>query len=74
MRVGFFAHRADGIEYEVTVSDDNPDSVIWIRQENNRRIAVIGAGLMGHGIGQSFAQTGDKVVLCDLSGDFPTSH
>lgn len=30
-------------------------------------IAVVGAGLMGHGIGQMFGQAGNKVVLCDLS-------
>lgn len=33
MTGGFFGHRADGIEYGVAMGDDNPDSVIWIRQE-----------------------------------------
>lgn len=34
-----------------------------------KRIAVVGAGLMGHGIGQEFAQAGYAVVLCDLTAD-----
>lgn len=33
----------------------------------NKRIAVIGSGTMGHGIGQRFAQAGCKVVFQDLS-------
>ncbi len=32
-----------------------------------RQIAVVGAGLMGHGIGQSFAQKGYSVTLYDLN-------
>jgi len=32
-----------------------------------RQIAVAGAGLMGHGIGQNFAQKGYSVILCDLN-------
>ena len=30
-----------------------------------RRVAVIGAGMMGHGIGQMFAQAGVDVALFD---------
>ena len=32
-----------------------------------RQIAVVGAGLMGHGIGQNFAQEGYSVMLYDLN-------
>jgi len=32
-----------------------------------RQIAVVGAGLMGHGIGQNFAQKGYSVILYDLN-------
>lgn len=32
-----------------------------------RQIAVVGAGLMGHGIGQTFAQKGYSVILYDLN-------
>ena len=32
-----------------------------------RRVAVVGAGLMGHGIAQHFAQKGCSVALCDVS-------
>ena len=32
-----------------------------------RQIAVVGAGLMGHGIGQNFAQKGYSVMLYDLN-------
>jgi 3-hydroxybutyryl-CoA dehydrogenase len=35
----------------------------------NDRIAVVGAGLMGHGIAQAFAQKGFRVVLYDLSAE-----
>ncbi|MFH1034795.1 MAG: 3-hydroxyacyl-CoA dehydrogenase family protein [Pseudomonadota bacterium] len=34
-----------------------------------RNIAVVGAGLMGHGIAQAFAQRGYPVVLQDLNDD-----
>ncbi|SDJ79926.1 3-hydroxyacyl-CoA dehydrogenase [Bradyrhizobium sp. Rc2d] len=33
------------------------------------RIAVVGAGLMGHGIAQIFAAHGHPVTLCDVSAD-----
>jgi len=33
------------------------------------RILVVGAGLMGSGIGQAFAQAGHRVVLCDRTND-----
>ena len=33
------------------------------------RIAVIGAGTMGHGIAQAAAQAGYATVLCDIDGD-----
>ncbi|RJR34781.1 MAG: 3-hydroxyacyl-CoA dehydrogenase family protein [Desulfobacteraceae bacterium] len=34
-----------------------------------RRVAVIGAGLMGHGLAQIFAGKGKEVILMDLSED-----
>lgn len=38
-----------------------------MRQQAIRRIAVVGAGFMGHGIGQEFAVAGYDVVLHDVS-------
>ena len=38
-----------------------------MNQGNAKRIAMIGAGLMGHSIGQTFAQAGSEVILYDLS-------
>ncbi len=38
--------------------------------EEIRRVCVVGAGTMGHGIAQSFAQSGFKVQLVDISDDF----
>jgi 3-hydroxybutyryl-CoA dehydrogenase len=35
----------------------------------NEQIAVVGAGLMGHGIAQAFAQKGFRVVIYDLSDE-----
>ena len=37
------------------------------RLEEIREITVIGSGLMGHGIGQTFAQKGYPVTLYDLN-------
>jgi 3-hydroxybutyryl-CoA dehydrogenase len=37
--------------------------------ENNERVAVIGSGLMGHGIAQVFAKAGCQVKLHDVSAD-----
>jgi len=34
-----------------------------------KNIVVVGAGLMGHGIGQSFAQAGHRVVFHDISAE-----
>lgn len=31
------------------------------------KIAIVGAGLMGHGIAQAFAQRGYLIILCDIS-------
>jgi 3-hydroxyacyl-CoA dehydrogenase len=36
-------------------------------KENNESIVIVGSGLMGSGIGQSFATAGFKVVLVDLN-------
>ncbi len=37
---------------------------------NVRRVAVIGAGTMGNGIAQVFAQAGNGVYLCDVKSEF----
>ena len=37
------------------------------------RIAVIGAGLMGHGLAQIFATNGHAVTLMDLKSDLLSS-
>lgn len=34
-----------------------------------RKVAIIGAGLMGHGLAQIFAGKGKEVILMDLNGD-----
>jgi len=34
-----------------------------------RNISVMGSGIMGHGIGQTFALGGYEVTLCDLNND-----
>ena len=35
-----------------------------------KKVGVIGAGTMGHGIAQVFAASGYQVVLRDISDDF----
>ena len=37
--------------------------------ENQQRVAVIGSGLMGHGIAQVFAKAGCRVKMNDVSAD-----
>src|SRR5579884_2684338 len=37
--------------------------------EGIRKVLVVGSGLMGHGIGQVFAQSGYSVTLNDLDED-----
>ena len=44
-----------------------------MKAEDVRRIAVIGAGLMGHGIAQVFAQAGYTVVMRDVKQEILTS-
>ena len=39
------------------------------RMSNSERIAVIGAGLMGHGIAQVFASRGHRVSLLDVNNE-----
>lgn len=44
-----------------------------MKLEDVRNISVIGAGLMGHGIAQVFAQAGYNVYLRDIKQEFLTS-
>jgi 3-hydroxyacyl-CoA dehydrogenase len=39
-----------------------------------KRVAIIGAGVMGHSIAQVFAQAGIEVNLVDLQEEIPQSH
>ena len=38
-----------------------------VQTKEIRHITVVGAGTMGHGIGQDFARAGYDVVLADVS-------
>ena len=40
-----------------------------MRVDEKARIAIVGTGFMGHGIGQEFALAGHEVVLHDLSDE-----
>jgi len=40
-----------------------------LQLEDIKKIGVVGAGIMGHGIAQTFALAGYPVVLCDISRD-----
>ena len=44
--------------------------VINVNVEDVKNITVLGAGLMGHGITQSFAQAGQTVTMVDIKDDF----
>ncbi len=41
-----------------------------MKADEIRRVAVVGAGLMGHGIAQEFAVAGYEVHLCDRSEEY----
>jgi len=44
-------------------------SIKLMRVEDVKKVAVVGAGIMGHGIAQVFAQGGYAVNLCDINYD-----
>jgi len=44
--------------------------VINVKAEDVKNITVLGAGLMGHGITQSFAQAGFNVMMVDIKDEF----
>jgi enoyl-CoA hydratase/3-hydroxyacyl-CoA dehydrogenase len=44
--------------------------VIIVKAEDVKNVAVLGAGLMGHGIAQTFAQAGYNVTLVDIKDEF----
>jgi len=44
-----------------------------MKVEDVKTVSIIGAGLMGHGIGQVFAQAGYSVLLRDIKQEFLTS-
>ena len=44
--------------------------VIDMKAEDVKNVTVLGAGLMGHGITQSFAQAGYDVIMVDIKDEF----
>ena len=44
--------------------------MIFLKVDDVKNITVLGAGLMGHGITQSFAQAGYNVIMVDIKDDF----
>ena len=39
-----------------------------------RKVGVVGAGVMGVGLGQSLAQTGHEAILVDVSDEVPAEE
>ena len=57
--------------HDGTVKTESAACCFKSEEEITMKIGVIGAGTMGSGIAQAFAQTeGYEVVLCDINEEF----